>query len=588
MIKRAWGVSLGLIVLWGGLVYFYLKACGPLWTRWYDNDYVHGYAVIPFALWLLWYRREWFPGFQRAKSALQTTSSCDLNFSDSATLRTAASFKTDSSEVEDSLKMLENARSMENDSVSHSKKKESRSSSWECFVQLLRQNALCQACALLFLGTVVQFAGQIVYYQVEVAAQVATRNALPTNEASPEPGKTPSESAESSQNNDQSDGKSRDTSATNSSEQEIHPPQQLQDELKFGVPGIATDFSRQQIVDCLKTPMGTHTFQLAFVRFHGDTICLIFGWFCFLVAAVRLASPAVVCWLDAIRPAAWGWFWGLAFLLLGGAIRIAGSFLSDPVLYPASLVPLLLGVVFLLGGTRLARWSAPSILFLGFMIPLPELLSIMFADKLQLIGTMTSVWLLQLFGIAADSSGNVITLPNGHLMGVIGACSGLKMLVLFFCICTAGMFIMRGDWLEKGIVLISAVPIAILSNVFRITITGFLYMYADSASAEKFFHDGAGMFMAPFAMLLLWGEIELMSILFVEPTLAETPESTETPKSEGLKKSAAERESVSDEVINRSSELADSEGDTHTLSTVDSSLKSISSDDQSVQEELNR
>ena len=439
-------------------------------------------------------------------------------------------------------------------SRSSSQTRTPRAFSWDTFVRLLRTNTFCQACALLLLGAVIQFAGQIVYYQVEVAAQVAIRNAITTKNVTDTADTgipavdvaSAAGTATAEVTTDVADTADATEAVTEANTaDEIHPPQQLQDELKFGVPGIATDFSRQQVVDSLKSQSGISAFQLSFVRFYGDFICLLVGWCCFFGAAYCLSRSTVASWLDAVRPTVWGWFWGGVFLLLGGIVRIAGSFLSDPVLYPASLVPLLLGVVFLLGGTRLARWSAPSILFLGFMIPLPELLSIMFADKLQLIGTTVSVWILQLFGIAADSSGNVITLPDGHLMGVIGACSGLKMLVLFFCICTAGMFIMRGNWFEKSVVLVSAIPIAILSNVFRITITGFLYMYADSASAEKFFHDGAGMFMAPFAMLLLWGEIELMTMLFIEPALAESSESH-------------------------------------------GGFSSTSSDDQSVQEELNR
>ncbi len=584
MIKRAWGVSSGLIVLWGGLVYFYLKACGPLWTRWYDNDYVHGYAVIPFALWLLWYRRDWFPGFRRMKSEQlagsegvppvpEVVRSTQIG-SDSDSLMETGSADSGSAGERDA-RTSESSMNPDGGSHSSSQTRTSRAFSWDTFVRLLRTNRFCQACALLLLGAMIQFAGQIVYYQVEVAAQVAVRNAITTTDtadavdesdvvagtdtASVTDTVVATDTASMTDAVNEANAIEAATTDANAAD-EIHPPQQLQDELKFGVPGIATDFSRQQIIDSLKSQPGISAFQLSFVRFYGDFICLLVGWGCFFGAAYCLSYSMVASWLDAVRPTVWGWFWGGVFLLLGGIVRIAGSFLSDPVLYPASLVPLLLGVVFLVGGTRLARWSAPSILFLGFMIPLPELLSIMFADKLQLIGTTVSVWILQLFGIAADSSGNVITLPDGHLMGVIGACSGLKMLVLFFCICTAGMFIMRGNWFEKTVVLVSAIPIAILSNVFRITITGFLYMYADSASAEKFFHDGAGMFMAPFAMLLLWGEIELMAMLFIEPTPAE---------SEVVPTVASSCRSVSSE-------------------KTAISQKSTSSDDQSVQEELNR
>ncbi|MDO4557501.1 MAG: archaeosortase/exosortase family protein [Planctomycetia bacterium] len=486
--RTAWG-AFGLAVLWGCFVFCYLNACGPLWSRWLSSDYIHGYVVVPFALFLLWYRRElmpvWTPG------TVPRSSGVGAGVGSDADGRGGAGSENSENEEKSRTGSGAGTRGTSSRSPDFSG---ALANGWVW----LRTSVLARVVTLFVLGTVIQIAGQICWFRIETVAMVASRDTIAVERDVP------------------------DDSDVEVDPQEIRTPEDLVEVLKYGVPGVAVQTSREQLLQSVQQSCRVNAFQRGFAKCHGDHVTLILGWLCFAGAAVLLVrrelttdGTTVAMWLDMVRPGPIAVGCGILFLCVGGLCRILGSFLSDPVLYPASMVPLLLGVALLIGGRRLTRWTWPSIVFLVFMIPLPELLSIMFADKLQLIGTSVSVWLLQLGGVAADASGNVIMLPNGHRMGVIEACSGLKMLVLFFCICTAGMFLMKGSLIEKIVVFCSAIPIAMVANIARITITGFLYMHADSDAAERFFHDGAGAFMAPFAMLLLWGEIELLGVLLV-------------------------------------------------------------------------
>jgi hypothetical protein len=65
------------------------------------------------------------------------------------------------------------------------------------------------------------------------------------------------------------------------------------------------------------------------------------------------------------------------------------------------------------------------------------------------------------------------------------------------------------------------VPIAILCNVARIVLTGMLQEWV-SVSVAYFIHDYAGWWMMVPAMLLIWGEMVLLSALVIE-TLTEGP-----------------------------------------------------------------
>jgi exosortase len=208
--------------------------------------------------------------------------------------------------------------------------------------------------------------------------------------------------------------------------------------------------------------------------------------------------------------------WGFAFLALTAAMRWAAAFFSYELLDPLSLVPCLAGVVLFIGGWRALRWAGPSIVFLVFMVPAPGVVGEMLRHPLQRIATITSTYILQTCGIPAVAQGNVILLTEGQL-GVADACSGLRMMMLFFTVCVGAVLLMKLALWEKVLIVLSAVPIAVVANVIRITATGILYETASGELAEVMYHDLAGWFMMPLAVLLLWGEMAIISRLYYVP-----------------------------------------------------------------------
>src|SRR5262249_38051277 len=100
--------------------------------------------------------------------------------------------------------------------------------------------------------------------------------------------------------------------------------------------------------------------------------------------------------------------------------------------------------------------------------------------------------------------------------GVVEACNGLGMLVLFFAIATAVAILIRRSFVEKAIIIASAAPIAVVANVIRITVTGLLHVTVGGEGANRFFHDFAGWLMMPVALGLLWLELHLMSRSVIE------------------------------------------------------------------------
>ena len=61
--------------------------------------------------------------------------------------------------------------------------------------------------------------------------------------------------------------------------------------------------------------------------------------------------------------------------------------------------------------------------------------------------------------------------------------------------------------------LASTVPIALASNIIRITVTGWLYFLVTGPEAKDWAHDVTGWLMMPLALILVGLELSLMSWL---------------------------------------------------------------------------
>ncbi len=211
-----------------------------------------------------------------------------------------------------------------------------------------------------------------------------------------------------------------------------------------------------------------------------------------------------------------GSWWGIALVVLAAVMRWTGAYFYFGLLGALSLVPCLAGIVLFVGGRQALRWAGPSIMFLIFMVPAPGLLGDVLSNPLQRLGTVISTYVLQTLGIPAVAQGNVILLTESEL-GVAEACSGLRMMMLFVTVCVAAALLMEWSLVKKILVVLSAVPIALVANVVRITATAILYETASHQLADAFYHDLAGWFMMPLAVLLLWAEIAVFSRLVVAP-----------------------------------------------------------------------
>jgi len=212
-----------------------------------------------------------------------------------------------------------------------------------------------------------------------------------------------------------------------------------------------------------------------------------------------------------------GSWWGLAFFPAWAILRSGSGYFRVLMWDPLSFLPFLAGVAVFVGGWRALRWAWPSIVFLVFMLPLPGFLDAAFRFPLQRAATLISVYVIQTLGIPAVAEGNVINLTAGQLE-VARACSGLRMMVLFLSICVGAAFVLRIPIWERIVIALSALPIAVVSNVARITVTAIIRdWWSLSSDAIEVVHEYVGLLMMPLAMFLIWGEVILLRRLFTAP-----------------------------------------------------------------------
>ncbi len=208
--------------------------------------------------------------------------------------------------------------------------------------------------------------------------------------------------------------------------------------------------------------------------------------------------------------------WGVGAFVVAQAVRFFGLWFMYGSAERLSLVLTFIAIGLLLLGWRLIWRIGPVLLYLFFMLPLPNRVQSWITLPLQGWATTSAVFGLEMLGYDVVREGNVINL-NGTMVAVAEACNGLRMLTAFFVISGLVALLMNRKWWEKLIILVSSIPIAFMCNTLRLTITAVAFTRLNTQQWEKAFHDFGGLAMMPLALGLIVLELWLLSNLVVRP-----------------------------------------------------------------------
>ncbi|QDU53941.1 exosortase/archaeosortase family protein [Aeoliella mucimassa] len=212
---------------------------------------------------------------------------------------------------------------------------------------------------------------------------------------------------------------------------------------------------------------------------------------------------------------------GAGLVMVSLAIRLFGTYRDNLPIDRYTFLPAMVGVFLMVGGMPLIRRMWASILFLFFMMPIPSIVEGKLLWSLQRVAAMASTTILQVLGVIAHRTGSQIHVDGlEQTLEVVGACAGMRMVTIFSAMVIALVLIIERPWWEKLILLISALPIAIITNVIRITATALLYLAVEHSAEKEFWHqvihDWAGLAMIGVAFGIMWFEYKVLSWLFVE------------------------------------------------------------------------
>lgn len=206
-------------------------------------------------------------------------------------------------------------------------------------------------------------------------------------------------------------------------------------------------------------------------------------------------------WLDAGGEGSWLGLLGVAAAIM---LLVLGSLAAELSSQRFSFVVLLASLVLLVGGWKRLRILAFPLAYLVLMIPWPTIVYAQVTLPLEFLATRWAAVALRLVQVPVLREGNLLVLPN-YTLQVAVACSGIRSLVSFVALAIAYVYLAEHrTWLRITLVALM-VPVAVVSNSFRIFGTGVLTAEVSPGLAHGFFHEFSGwlIFLAAAVLMLV-------------------------------------------------------------------------------------
>jgi len=184
---------------------------------------------------------------------------------------------------------------------------------------------------------------------------------------------------------------------------------------------------------------------------------------------------------------------------------------------------ILVGLLWLhLGWEKLHAIAFPVFILLA-MFPLPSVVNTSITSGLKLLSSKLGVMILQVSGVSVFQEGNIIDLGFTR-MEVVEACSGLR---FFFPLILVAILLaahQKARFWQRALLVLSAVPLSVLTNGLRIAAMGWLYPAMGNDIIEGFWHEFLGwlLFMLTIGLFI----VEMRLLLWLVP---ERQEATASP-----------------------------------------------------------
>ncbi len=202
---------------------------------------------------------------------------------------------------------------------------------------------------------------------------------------------------------------------------------------------------------------------------------------------------------------------GLLGFILSILLYIGAKFAGIATIASFAMIFCLIGLILFLYGWEMMKELIFPLFFLAFMIPVPDQIYSSLTIPLQLIVSKISVSMLSSMGLAILREGNVIYLPD-RTLEVVQACSGLRSLMSLWTLSIVmGYFSLRKN-IFRFTLFVSALPIAIVVNIIRVSILIIVSYYFQYDLAADSVHTIYGLFVFFIALATIFGFQKVMVI----------------------------------------------------------------------------
>lgn len=146
--------------------------------------------------------------------------------------------------------------------------------------------------------------------------------------------------------------------------------------------------------------------------------------------------------------------------------------------------------------------------YLLFIVPPPSIVIDSITFPLKKISTWGSAVLLKLFQFPLEVHGAVLKVGDHHLL-VSDACSGFRSVVTMLCLGAVYIYLQKLPTTTKWILFSLIVPLSVIANILRISLTAFLAYRFNPKLAEGFFHSFSGIVLFMIVAGVLIGLTEI-------------------------------------------------------------------------------
>ena len=190
-------------------------------------------------------------------------------------------------------------------------------------------------------------------------------------------------------------------------------------------------------------------------------------------------------------------------LITASALYVPGRALHLAYIEVGAFILAVAGSVLLIGGTRLLKRVIFPIVFMVFMIPLPNFLVGGISGILKQAVSVAAVGVLGILGYPVARSGVIMTIGQYQLL-VADACAGMSNLFMLETLGVLYLNLISHRSLLRNIALpILIVPISFIANVGRVVVLVLITYYLGDEAGQGFLHGFAGIVLFLFGLLLM-------------------------------------------------------------------------------------